>query len=80
MKKLNNEIAKAIHFISPNLLKFFLNKRKENVTKMLILVMIMLQYFPRFQKARKTTNWIKSIRGQEPKSFDNFIFTNKDLL
>ncbi len=47
---------------------------------MLILVMIMLHYFPRFQKTPKTTNCVKIITGQEPISFDNFVLTNKKKL
>jgi uncharacterized protein YbjT (DUF2867 family) len=79
-KKISEGIGKKIHFISPNLLQFFWRKRKENVPTMLILVMIMLHYLPRFQKTPKTTNWIKNITGQEPVSFDKFVLKNKDQL
>ncbi len=78
--KISKEIGKTIKYISPNLLQFFLTKRKENMPTMLILVMIMLHYFPRFQKTPKTTEWVKIITGQEPKSFDNFVLTNKNQL
>jgi uncharacterized protein YbjT (DUF2867 family) len=73
-------IGKTIKFISPNLLQFFLTKRKENMPTMLILVMIMLHYFPRFKKTPKTTEWVKIITGQEPKSFDKFVLANKNQL
>jgi len=79
-EKISNGIGKTIKFISPNLLHFFLTKRKENMPTMLILVMIMLHYFPRFQKTPKTTEWVKIITGQEPKSFDDFVLTNKNQL
>jgi len=79
-EKISNGIGKTINFISPNLLQFFWTKRKENVPTMLILVMIMLHYFPRFQKTPKATEWVKSITGQEPRSFDNFVLTNKNQL
>jgi len=79
-EKISKGIGKTIQFISPNLLHFFLTKRKENMPTMLILVMIMLHYFPRFQKTPKTTEWVKIITGQEPKSFDDFILTNKNQL
>jgi len=75
-EKISKGIGKTIKFISPNLLQFFLTKRKENMPTMLILVMIMLHYFPRFQKTPKTTEWVKIITGQEPKSFDDFVLTN----
>lgn len=79
-KKISNGIGKPIQFISPNLLQFFLTKRKENMPTMLILVMIMLHYFPRFQKTPKTTEWVKIITGQEPKSFEDFVLNNKNQL
>jgi len=77
---IGKRIGKPITFISPNLIQFYWTKRKENVPPMLILVMIMLHYFPRFQKAPKTTDYVKIITGQEPKSFDNFVLTNKEQL
>ncbi len=79
-EKISKGIGKTIKYVSPNLLQFFWNKRKENVPTMLILVMIMLHYFPRFQKTPKTTDWVKSITGQEPISFDNFVLSNKKQL
>jgi len=74
--KLSNGLGKKIKFVSPNLLKFFLTQRKEGVSSTFILVKIMLHYFPRFQKTPKTTQCVKNIIGQEPKSFDEFIKTN----
>jgi len=79
-EKISNGIGKKITFISPNLVKFFFTKRKEKMPSMLIFVMIMLHYFPRFQKTPMTTNCVKNITGQEPKSFDNFVFNNKKNL
>ncbi len=78
--KISKEIGKSIKYISPNLLQFFLTKRKENIPTMLILVMIMLHYFPRFQKTPITTEWVKIISGQEPKTFDEFVLKNLKLL
>jgi len=79
-EKISKGIGKTIKFISPDLVQFFWNKRKENVPTMLILVMIMLHYFPRFQKTPKTTDCVKIITGQAPISFDNFVLTNKNQL
>jgi len=76
-EKISKGIGKTIKFISPNLLQFFFTKPKESMPTMLISVMIMLDYFPRFQKTPKTTQWIKTITGQEPKSFDNFVLANR---
>jgi len=78
--KLSNGLSKKIKFISPNLLQFFLTKRKGGDPSMFILVMILLHYFPRFQKTPRTTECVKNITGQEPRSFDDFILTNLKLL
>lgn len=79
-ERISSGIRKTINFISPNLLQFFLTKRKENMPSMFILVMIMLHYFPRFQKMPKTSDFVKIITGQEPISFNNFVLTNKKQL
>ena len=78
--KISNGIGKTITFVSPNLLQFYFTKRKEKMPAMLILVMIMLHYFPRFQTTPKTTNWVKIITGNEPKSFDEFVALNRKEL
>ncbi|MDZ4668848.1 MAG: NmrA family NAD(P)-binding protein [bacterium] len=77
-EKISKGIGKTITFNSPNLLKFYRTKRKENLPPMLILVMIMLHFFPRFQKPPKTTQWVKIITEQEPNSFENFVTANKN--
>jgi len=79
-EKISRGTGRIIKFVSPNLLQFFLTKRKENMPSMLILVMIMLHYFPRFQKTPKTSHCVKTILGHEPKSFDEFVFNNKKYL
>jgi len=79
-EKISNGIGKNIEFVSPNLLQFFLTKRKEKVPLMFILVMIMLHYLPRFQKTPKTTQWVQIITGKAPKSFDDFVASNKQKL
>ena len=69
-----------IQYISPNLISFFLTKRKEKTPTMFILVMIMLHYFPRFQKEPKTTNWVEKITNRQPTTFEQFINDNKKAL
>lgn len=71
--KLSKGLGKKIAYISPNLLQFYFTKRREKVPTMFIFVMIMLHYFPRFQKTPPTTQWVKTITGQEPKSFEDFV-------
>jgi len=79
-EKISTGTGKTISFISPSLLQFFFIKRKENMPTMLILVMIMLHYLPRFQETPRTTQCVKMITGKEPKSFDDFVRTNKNEL
>lgn len=74
--KLSSVLGVKIQFISPNLIRFFLTKRKEKMPVMLILVMIMLHYFPRFQKEPAITDWVEKITGREAITFAQFIKDN----
>jgi uncharacterized protein YbjT (DUF2867 family) len=66
-----------IKYISPNLLSFILEKRKQQIPLAFIMVMIMLHYLPRFQKTPRTTDWVKSLTGDDPKTFQEFVMENK---
>lgn len=73
-----SEILKTdIKYSSPNLVSFFLTKRNEKTPTMLILVMIMLHYLPRFQKEPNTTDWVEKITNRQPTTFQQFIIDNK---
>ena len=78
--QLSKELGEKITFISPNLFNFYLTKRKEKIPFMLILVMMMLHYLPRFQKEPLITNCVKNIIQREPKTFIEFIKENKQSL
>jgi len=78
--KISSGIGKTINYISPNVLQFFFAKRRDKVPTMLILVMIMLHYLPRFQKTPKTTQCVRDVTGHEPTSFDSFVFNNRKEL
>lgn len=79
-EKLSDVLGVKIKYESPNLLHFYRTKHKENTPFMLIVVLIMLHYFPRFQKEPAITNCVKEITGIEPISFETFIKDNKTLL
>ncbi|NDP28232.1 MAG: NmrA family NAD(P)-binding protein, partial [Flavobacterium sp.] len=66
---LNDILGTHIQYISPNLISFFLTKRKEKTPTIFILVLIMLHYFPRFQQEPKTTNWAEKITNRPPTTF-----------
>lgn len=74
--KLSNVLGVKIQFKSPSLIRFFLTKRKEKMPVMLILVMIMLHYLPRFQKEPAITDWVEKITDREPITFAQFIKDN----
>ena len=79
-QKLSDGLGLKIQYQSPNLLQFYLQKRKENVPAGYILVLIMLHYLPRFQKEPALTQWIERITGKEPKTFEQFVSDNKNEL
>ncbi|MDQ3141792.1 MAG: NmrA family NAD(P)-binding protein [Bacteroidota bacterium] len=78
--KLSSGLGILITYESPNLFKFYLTKRKENLPFMLIMVMIMLHFLPRFSKEPKITEEVKNIVGNEPITFSQFIEHNKTIL
>lgn len=79
-KMLSDHLSVDIKFMSPNLLSFFFTKRKQKIPTMLIFVMIMLHYLPRFQKEPEITEWVEKITNKLPTTFEQFIKTNKILL
>ena len=78
-KILSDVLQTDIEYKSPNLVSFFLTKRKEKMPTMLILVMIMLHYFPRFQKEPEITEWVEKIANKPPTTFMQFVTDNKKL-
>lgn len=70
--QLSKALGKSILFISPNLVSFFIRKKKEGVNPMFILVMIMLHYLPRFKDVPPTSDAVKEITGDDPITFSEF--------
>ncbi|WP_194778345.1 NmrA family NAD(P)-binding protein [Pararhodonellum marinum] len=70
---LSKGIGRKIDFVSPNLLSFFFQKRKEGMATPFILVMIMLHYLPRFQKSPPTSDWAEKLFGRKPTSFAEYV-------
>lgn len=79
-KILKDILQTDIQYKSPSLINFFLTKRKEKIPTMLIFVMIMLHYFPRFRKEPQITDWIEKIANKQPITFVQFVTDNKKLL
>ena len=79
-KSLSNILGIHIPYKSPDLISFFLTKRQEKTPTMLILVMIMLHYFPRFQKEPEITDCVEKLIHRLPITFEQFILDNKNKL
>lgn len=75
-RQLSEALNDKIIYESPTLLQFYCTKRKEKMPFILVLVMILLHYVPRFQKEPPITNYVKIISGKEPISFKQFITYN----
>ena len=79
-RKLSGRLGVPIIYKSPALLQFFITEKRGGMPGMMIFVMIMLHYFPRFQKEPGVADWVWKITGRQPKTFDEFIDDNKILL
>jgi uncharacterized protein YbjT (DUF2867 family) len=79
-QKLSSALGIPIKYKSANLLHFYLTKRKDKVSPMFILIMIMLHYLPRFQKEPSVTYWVENITGNPPTTFEKFVADNKAIL
>jgi len=79
-ERLSDGLGIKINYDSPNIFSFYRKKYKEKTPAMLILVMIMLHYLPRFQKEPLITDCIEIITGKQPITFEQFIYDNKNLL
>ena len=78
--QLSEVLGQKITYESPNLWNFYWRKQSEKMPFMLIMVMIMLHYLPRFQKEPMITDCVKQITEREPTTFSEFINNNKQAL
>ncbi len=75
---------KSIKFENKNPFCFYQIKRKEGMSKGMIMVMIMLHFLNRFQKEPKISNFYEKVTGKQPTTLFDFIvrekgkFTSKD--
>ncbi|GAB2953384.1 NmrA family NAD(P)-binding protein [Hymenobacter coalescens] len=78
--ELSRTLGRPIRFESPNLLRFYLTKRRQGLPSTLILVMILLHYLPRLQPTPPTSDWVETITGRVPTSFAEFVAEHRSLL
>lgn len=75
---LSSVTDRKITYESPNLMKFFREKRKLGLQKMMIFVMIMLHYLPRFSKKKsELTQTVQAITGKLPGTLRSFMERDK---
>ncbi len=77
---LSESLGRKIQFKSANVFSFYFKKRREKTPSMLILVMIMLHYLPRFKSTPPTSDWVIKITGKKPRSFREFVQANATKL
>ncbi|MEM9832827.1 MAG: NmrA family NAD(P)-binding protein [Bacteroidota bacterium] len=69
-----------IRYESPNLLKFFVTKKKQGLATPMVLVMIMLHYLPRFSNPPSLSGSVQQIAGQAPYTFEQFVRDHRQQL
>lgn len=79
-RQLSEGLGKKITYRSPSLWAFFWKKKREGTPVGYILVMIMLHYFPRFQKTPSLSDWVEKLAGRKPISFEQFVSDNARFL
>ena len=79
-KALSIGLKRGVKYVSPGLLQFYRVKRAEGMLRPLILVMILLHYLPRFQKAPLVTDCIIAITGSNATTFKRFIEDYRAML
>lgn len=77
-RQMSRILGKTIRYTSPNLLRFFRQKRKEGLPSAFIFVMMVLHVLPRFEKSPAISADFFQLTGQQPNSLENFIAANKD--
>ena len=77
VSQINKLIGTKIQYKNTNPLSFYRIKRREGVGRGMILVMIMLHFFPRFQKSPGISGFYEKVTGKNPTSLGEFILREK---
>ena len=78
--RINAILNTQLKYRSVNLFSFYRHKRKQRVSMPMIFVMIMLHFFPRFQKSPHISDNFKNITGKEPTLLNEYIRKDKTLV
>lgn len=69
---INSTLGLDLVYESPNLLKFYHYKRKQGVSKAMVMVIIMLHFLPRFQRPPHISDNYLKIMGKYPTLLSDF--------
>ena len=78
-KIISKTLSRTIEYRSTNPFSFYFLKKKEGYKSGMILVMILLHFLPRFQKATRISKAFRSIIGREPNTIVDFLKREKSL-
>ena len=70
---INNAIESPIRFRNVNPFRFYRIKKQEGMVKGMIIVMILLHFLPRFQKAPRISDFYKRLTGKNPTDLKTFV-------
>lgn len=70
---INTNTQCKIEYLNVNPFRYYRIKRKDNIPKGLIFVMIFLHFLPRFQKAPKISSFYEELTSKKPTSLKDFI-------
>ncbi len=70
---LSERLGRQILYVSPTLLNFYLEKRRDGLPSGQILVMILLHYLQAFERAPDITGDVEKLIGIKPRTLSQFI-------
>jgi uncharacterized protein YbjT (DUF2867 family) len=74
---LSARLGYAVHYESPNPIRFYLTKRRQGVASGLVLVMLFLHFLPRFQNSPRISPDFTRLTSRLPNTLANFIDQHK---
>lgn len=70
---LSARVGYGVRYESPNPIRYYMAKRREGMASGLVLVMLLLHFLPRFQKAPRISPDFTRLTGQQPNNLTAFI-------
>jgi len=70
---INDTVKNPVRYRSVNPFSFYMIKKREGMTRGMIIVMILLHFLPRFQKAPAVSDFYERLTGKKPADLKSFI-------